>query len=98
MLLLWLILSLGFWHNRCLLFLTDIVYVNGINVLQSADFNEDLAKFTSSSGLAPNVVKGVLSGVLFFFKEALRVNLSAQHIKEDLLNFSNFSVSIYANW
>ncbi|KAH3745459.1 COMM domain containing 7 [Pelomyxa schiedti] len=61
--------------------------IMGILAQQSADMNEDIARFAGSSGLSPVLVRGIVSGSLYFFKEALRVNLPPAHLKEDLLNF-----------
>jgi hypothetical protein len=48
---------------------------------------DDVASFSSKHSIGGTAIKNTARALLFFFKNALRVNLTPQFVKEDLQNF-----------
>jgi hypothetical protein len=81
----------------------DLQFVNGLNVAQleelltllmsfisgetSVDLLEQVPSFAAQHSLNATQLKNCVRAFVYFFKNALRVNLSPPHLKEDLVNF-----------
>lgn len=60
-------------------------FLHGGGAGGGADANEALEAFSEEHGVNLKALRGIIRGVLFFFAEALKKNLSPAHIKEDLV-------------
>ena len=54
---------------------------------QSADPDAEVAQFAQQHGVGAKVLKTTLTALIFFLGEALKRNLAAENVQEDLIAF-----------
>lgn len=64
-----------------------MILIEFISGESGSDIMEDVASFSSKHQISGSSIKNTTRALLFFFKNALRVNLTPQFVKEDLQNF-----------